>query len=150
FVLRGTCFFTDKIANVVAGGAVGVLVYTDEARPDAIVMSVGSATLPAMMVSNGDGIRIKKQLAKASSTATLDFTVQPTSVDPDKLANFSAQGPNVNGSIKPDLVAVGTNVYTATQKFDTQGDVYDPSGYAVVDGTSLSSPIVAGAAALLK
>jgi len=150
FVLRGTCFFTDKIANIVAGGAVGALVYTDEARPDAIVMSVGSATLPAMMVSNGDGVRIKQQLAKASATATLDFTLQPTAVDPDKLADFSAQGPDVDGSIKPDLVAVGTNVYTATQKFDTKGDVYDPSGYALVDGTSLSSPIVAGAAAMLK
>jgi hypothetical protein len=150
FILRGTCFFSDKIANVLAGGAVGALVYTDEARPDAIVMSVGSATLPAMMVSNGDGVRIKQQLAKASSTATLDFTLQPTPVDPDKLADFSAEGPNVDGSIKPDLVAVGTNVYTATQKFDTKGDVYDPSGYALVDGTSLSSPIVAGAAALLK
>ncbi|HET9320581.1 MAG TPA: S8 family serine peptidase, partial [Bryobacteraceae bacterium] len=44
-VLRGVCFFTDKLNNVQAGGAVGALVYTDAARPDAIIMSVGSATL---------------------------------------------------------------------------------------------------------
>ena len=59
-VLRGVCFFTDKLNNVQAGGAVGALVYTDAARPDAIIMSVGSATLPAMMVSNGDGVKIKR------------------------------------------------------------------------------------------
>jgi minor extracellular serine protease Vpr len=150
-VLRGTCFFTDKLNNVHAGGAVGALVYTDAARPDAIVMSVGTATLPAMMVSNADGVKVKHQLSGgANITATLDFNLQAVSVDPDKLADFSAEGPNVDGSIKPDLVAVGMNVYTAAQNTDSKGDLYDPSGYSVVDGTSFSSPIVAGAAALLK
>ena len=150
-ILRGTCFFTDKIANIVAGGAVGALVYTDQARPDAIIMSVGTQTLPAMMVSYADGIRIKNHLAAHNAdTATLDFSRQPFSVDPDKLADFSAKGPNVDGSIKPDMVAVGMYVYTAAQKFDSQGDLYDASGYSQVDGTSFSSPIVAGAAALLK
>lgn len=150
-ILRGTCFFTDKIANVVAGGAVGALVYTDAARPDAITMDVGSQTLPAMMVSNADGVSIKQQLAAHSSeTATLDFSLQSFSVDPEKLADFSAKGPNVDGSIKPDMVAVGMYVYTAAQKFDSKGDLYDASGYSVVDGTSFSAPIVAGGAALLK
>jgi len=48
------------------------------------------------------------------------------------------------------MVAVGMYVYTAAQKSDSQGDLYDPSGYSLVDGTSFSSPIVAGGAALLK
>jgi hypothetical protein len=150
-ILRGTCFFTDKIANVVAGGAVGALIYTDQARPDAITMDVGAQTLPAMMVSYADGITIKNQLAAHNSeTATLDFSRQAFSVDPDKLADFSAKGPNVDGSIKPDMVAVGMYVYTAAQKFDAKGDLYDASGYSLVDGTSFSAPIVAGGAALLK
>jgi minor extracellular serine protease Vpr len=150
-ILRGTCFFSDKIAHVVAGGAVGALVYTDQARPDAITMDVGTQTLPAMMVSYADGISIKNHLAAHSSeTATLDFNLQPFSVDPDKLADFTAKGPNVDGSIKPDMVAVGMYVYTAAQKFDSKGDMYDASGYSLVDGTSFSSPIVAGGAALLK
>jgi minor extracellular serine protease Vpr len=150
-ILRGTCFFTDKIANVLAGGAVGALVYTDQARPDPIIMDVGTATLPAMMVSYPDGVSIKKQLAgNGSLTATLDFNLRAIAVDPDSLADFSAEGPNVDGSIKPDLVAVGTNVYTAAEKSDAKGDLYNPTGYGLVSGTSFSSPIVAGAAALLK
>ncbi len=150
-ILRGTCFFTDKIANAVAGGAAGALIYTDQARPDAITMDVGTEALPAMMVSYADGISIKNHLAAhRSDTATLDFNLQSFSVNPDALADFSANGPNVDGSIKPDLVAVGQYVYTAAQKFDSKGDLYDPSGYGFVDGTSFSSPIVAGGAALLK
>ncbi len=150
-VLRGTCLFSDKIANAAAAGAVGVLVYTDQASPTAIPMDVGTATLPAMMVSYSDGIKIKQQLAgKTKVTATLDFTLQAFSANPDQLADFSAEGPSVDGSIKPDLVAVGTDVYTAAETTDSQGEVYSANGYAIVQGTSLSSPIVAGAAALLK
>src|SRR5262249_55382418 len=102
-------------------------------------------------VSYADGISIKHQLAaQRSETATLDFTLQPLAVDPDSLADFSAKGPNVDGSVKPDMVAVGMYLYTAAQKFDAKGDLYDASGYSLVDGTSFSAPIVAGGAALLK
>jgi subtilisin family serine protease len=151
FILRGTCLFSDKIANVAAAGAVGVLVYTDQASPTAITMEVGTETLPAMMVSYSDGISIKQQLAgKAKVTATLNFTLQAFSVNPDQLADFSAEGPNVDGSIKPDLVAVGMYVYTAAETTDSQGELYNAQGYVFADGTSYSSPIVAGAVALLK
>ncbi len=60
---------------------------------------------------------------------------------------------------KPDLVAVGGNensvsftgsMYLATQSYDPLGDMYSADGYANADGTSFSTPLVAGAAALVK
>jgi len=56
----------------------------------------------------------------------------------------------VDSGIKPDLMAVGENIYVATQTADANGDMYDATGYILVDGTSFSTPLVAGAAALLK
>ncbi len=53
----------------------------------------------------------------------------------DQVADFS----NRSGAL--DLVAPGVNMPVAVPTF------YDPSGYATFDGTSFSSPLVAGAAA---
>jgi minor extracellular serine protease Vpr len=148
-ILRGVCTFEQKLDNAQQAGAVAALVYTDQVRPTAIPMAVGAATLPAEMVSYNDGIAIESGIS-ASTTATLDFSLRPNSTSPDALASFSATGPNPDGAIKPDLVAVGTNIYTAAQSFDPKGDLYAPGGYGVFDGTSFSSPLVAGAAALIK
>jgi subtilisin family serine protease len=148
-VLRGVCTFEQKLGAVQQAGAVAALVYTDQARPDPIPMSTGAATLPAEMVSYSDGLTIKQGLTGTAS-ATLDFSLHANYAQPDALAQFSSIGPNVDGAIKPDVVAVGTNIYTAAQKLDASGALYDPSGYGVFDGTSFSTPIVAGAAALVK
>jgi minor extracellular serine protease Vpr len=68
-----------------------------------------------------------------------------------RLAYFTSHGPTLDGRIKPDLVAPGDNVMSPRSRFD---DYY--GHYFIVDtntlsfsGTSASSPIVAGAAALL-
>jgi minor extracellular serine protease Vpr len=150
-ILRGICNFSVKLANAQTAGAVGAVVYTDQARPEAITMDVQGASLPAMMVSYNDGTSIRKQLAAESTVSVaMDFALQAFSVDPDQLASFSSAGPNVDGSIKPDLVAVGQYVYTAAETSDAKGELYSANGYAFVDGTSYSSPIVAGSAALIK
>jgi subtilisin family serine protease len=57
------------------------------------------------------------------------------------IASFSSYGPTVDGRIKPDLVAQGTAVRCA--------DPEDSSRYTQANGTSLSCPLVAGAAALV-
>ena len=148
-ILRGTCTFEEKLNSAQRAGAVAALVYTDQARPDPIGMAVGAATLPAEMISYQSGIDIKQRLG-APLTATLTFTLGPVYTSPDKLADFSSKGPNLDSAIKPDLVAVGMNVYTAAQKSDSRGPLYDANGFTIVDGTSFSSPMVAGAAAVLK
>src|ERR1035438_10455199 len=52
--------------------------------------------------------------------------------------------------LKPELVAPGTNIYTATQKFDPNADTYNATGYTTVNGTSYAVPFVAGVAAMAK
>ncbi len=56
-------------------------------------------------------------------------------------SSFSSVGPTVDGRIKPDLMAMGSGVYVAGSS--------SPTSYGYVDGTSLSCPILAGAAALV-
>ena len=139
-ILRGVCTFETKIDNAQHAGAVAVIVYTDAARPDPLTMSVGAATLPAALVSYQDGAALKQQLAGGSFPVTIDFTIHASPVSPNQLSTFSSRGPNSDLGIKPDMVAVGQSVLTATLN----------SGFVVEDGTSFSAPMVAGAAALLE
>ena len=146
-VLRGTCTFETKINNAAQGGAVAVLVYAAANSPDPIGMATGAATLPASMVSNATGVALKGQIASGSLTGTLVFTMQPLSVDPNRISGYSSVGPNVDSGVKPDLIAVGESMSTAKPVLN-DGSASD--GYVVESGTSFSSPMVAGAAALLK
>src|SRR6185369_10792284 len=131
--------------------AIAALIYTQQSQPDPITMAIGSAALPASMIGYAAGIDFLERLKQNPSlTATLTFTVGPVMAPADGLVDFSSKGPSVDLSIKPDLAAVGTNFYTAAQTFDRRGGLYDPNGYTLTQGTSFSSPLLAGAAAVLK
>jgi minor extracellular serine protease Vpr len=73
-------------------------------------------------------------------TVTLTFTPGPIAVSANHLTGFSSRGPNADNGIKPDMIAVGESVYTADLD----------SSFIVESGTSFSTPMVAGAAALLE
>ncbi|MEU5397736.1 S8 family serine peptidase [Streptomyces sp. NPDC005963] len=65
----------------------------------------------------------------------------------DTLASFSSVGPRVGGgTIKPDVTAPGVDISAAA----ASGTTADGTGYATSSGTSMATPHVAGAAALLK
>jgi len=152
-ILRGVCYFEVKLNNAQKAGATAAVIYTDADRPAAdFVMSVGEATLPAMLVSYQDGVDIKKRLVENPDLAgTLRFRPSPFPINPRRVASFSSRGPNSDLTVKPDLVAVGTWLHVATQKSNADEEtMYDPSGYITESGTSFATPIVAGAAAALK
>ena len=60
-----------------------------------------------------------------------------------KISSFSSPGPTYDGRIKPEVCALGVNDRVAVNRTDGS------DGYSLSSGTSFSTPLVAGVAALL-
>ncbi|HXA65393.1 MAG TPA: S8 family serine peptidase [Bryobacteraceae bacterium] len=149
-IMRGTCTFEQKVNNAAAGGAVAAIIYVQPSQTP-IHPSIGAATLPTVLLGNSDGVALMAAVdTTPSTTVTVTFDGIAYPEDPRVLASFTSRGPNYDYSIKPDLVAVGTDVYMATQSLDPTGQLYSQSGYIVANGTSFSSPLTAGAVAVLR
>jgi serine protease AprX len=68
------------------------------------------------------------------------------------IACFSSRGPTKDGRIKPDVVAPGTNIVSTRSRFPNASHLwgdYD-STYIYAGGTSMATPLAAGAAAVTR
>jgi minor extracellular serine protease Vpr len=146
-IRRGTCDFNVKINNAQAAGATGAIVYQPSGGGAPIPMlGLVDTGIPAVMVSDSDGAALQ-----GAGQATIDPTLAAQPVTASVVAPDSSRGPAIgDSSIKPELVAVGTGIYTATQTSDPSGDLYNASGYIAVSGNSFAAAMAAGAAALVK
>ncbi|HOU43884.1 MAG TPA: S8 family serine peptidase [Anaerolineaceae bacterium] len=149
-IRRGTCTFSEKINTAAAAGASGVLIFTDDRAPGA--MSVSGTTIPGVMldIPGTFGQEIADWVA-AQTDETVDisaFDALHSDEFGDIMADFSSRGPNTTFDLlKPDVSAPGMEILAAVSD-----GVIDPDGEAEFDllqGTSMSSPHDAGAAALL-
>jgi minor extracellular serine protease Vpr len=148
---RGTCYFSVKAGNAAAAGAVAVIVYNNVSPGLVSMDGLSSVSIPAVAISQSDGATLKQYVDSHSGTqVSIGSSITLQSVPTARIvSNFSSVGPNMDFTIKPDMVAVGENVYSAVPK-STSATLYDPTGYAVASGTSFSTPMVAGAAAALR
>ncbi|MBI3894793.1 MAG: S8 family serine peptidase [Acidobacteria bacterium] len=152
-IQRGCCTFAAKIQNAFEAGAIAVIIYNNQVGGAAITMDVGNATqIPAVMIGNREGLALEQLLATPGSGVNAFLGAQQTrvTIPANQKTNFSAIGPSTDFGIKPDLVAPGMNIYSATQRNDPSGDEYDSSGFRFANGTSFSTALVSGAAALVK
>ncbi|MBI3278231.1 MAG: S8 family serine peptidase [Acidobacteria bacterium] len=153
-ILRGECGRDVKVNHAQKAGAAGVVVYQWEGANSLFQMhDLLQTGIPAALIGHDNGRALKDYIASnAEARATLDPGLTEVSpVESDTIAYFSSQGPSIGESaIKPEVVAVGTDLYLATQRYDPNGELYDRAGYAVAQGTSFAAPAVAGIAALAK
>jgi minor extracellular serine protease Vpr len=153
FVKRGTCTFYTKVVNASDAGAKAVVVYNNEGIALIGMGGLGATAIPAVMISNPDGLTLRQYIASNSATAQVAIdnanTPHLASGQAKIISDFSGIGPGTDFSIKPDLVAVGEDVYSATSSTAINSPLYDASRFTGAMGTSFSTPMVAGAAAVL-
>lgn len=142
-IRRGGCTFHIKSLNAQAAGAIGVVLYNNVAgRFSATVAGTPAITIPVVTISNTEGALIDSRLA--AGAVDLTWTDQSGSfINPTGglISSFSSYGLAPDLSVKPDLGAPGGLIFSTYP--------LELGGYATLSGTSMSSPHVAGAVALL-
>ncbi|WP_334062114.1 S8 family serine peptidase [Alteromonas genovensis] len=138
---RGVCGFVNKVANAEAAGAAFVIVANNVEGDGAFVMG-GTPAEPiginSVMISKEDGDALKASIEAGSAMFAFDSVLV---AKPGAIATFTSRGPSLDGLLKPEITAPGTAIDTAA--------VGTGDGTSPISGTSFSSPITAGAVAML-
>lgn len=134
------CASGARRTNALAAGAIGVI-FVDEA-----FLNLGaSGTSWSMRFSDWD--TVEAGWDPSSATTSIDVSSQVFPGTGDVLAGFSLRGPRLIGTqgiVKPDITAPGVDILAV----GAEGAV-GANGVYLNSGTSMSSPHMAGAAALL-
>lgn len=151
---RGTNARVDKSLAVLNAGGVGMVMVDNGGGLVAEAHSV-----PTVHVTAADGAAIKAYAQTAGATADISQFYIGTTAAPI-MANFSSRGPNQGDAnvLKPDVTAPGVDVIAQVTPALSQaerdavaaGTLVPGPEWASYQGTSMSSPHVAGVALLLK
>jgi subtilisin family serine protease len=141
---RGTYGRVEKGKNVLLAGAGGYILANTADFGEALVTD--NHCLPASHIGERDGDNLREWLASGSGHG--GAISDPHFVEADRFADHiqltSSRGPGlppVEDVLKPNLIAPGYRIFAATE---------NGQQYTYLSGTSMASPHVAGAGALVK
>jgi minor extracellular serine protease Vpr len=145
-IRRGTCTFHVKSLNAQNAGAIAVVLYNN--APGLFAATVAGSppiTIPVVSVSDADGVDLSGRIPTALDS-TVDITwTDETGIFPNPtgglVSSFSSYGLNAELDLHPDIGAPGGLIKSTWPM--------EKGGITTISGTSMSSPHVAGAAALL-
>ncbi|MFC6155943.1 S8 family serine peptidase [Kribbella jiaozuonensis] len=141
---RGVNARVDKSLQVKNAGGIGMILLN--LTPSTLDSDLHS--VPTVHLDDKAAPEVKAYVSgTANPTATISAGT-PVRVTAPMVAASSSRGPSPAGNgdlLKPDVMAPGTNVLAATTAFSAAG-----GEYAFMSGTSMSTPHIAGIAAVLK
>jgi len=142
---RGDIARVQKAKNVAAGGAGGYVLANIPGGASFLADDI--YVIPGIHIVANDGDSLKTWLSTGNDhTATINGTngaIGINSASADIVAGFSSRGPNpsAGGVLKPSVSAPGVSILAAAI-----GEI----DYTFKQGTSMSSPHVAGASVLIR
>ena len=141
---RGVTARVNKSLAVQQAGGVGMILV----NPSANSLNADFHFVPTVHLQNTDRVAVKAYAATAGATATINQATIVFNAPAPFTASFSSRGPLLAGGgdlLKPDVIAPGQDILAAVAPPNNAGRDFD-----LYSGTSMSSPHVAGLAALLK
>ena len=139
-ISRGTTSFPDKQALAQAKGAIGCIIYNNTAGMFAMQIHDGEGHIPCVSVSKAAGEALKAAPVKELTVCDADTK---EFISDTMMSDFSSWGVTPDLKLKPEITGVGGNIYSATHP-SISGSYY---GY--MSGTSMVTPQVAGAMAIM-
>ena len=143
---RGDFARVTKSATVAAAGGVAMIHANTDGGATDIAPDLHS--VPTVHVVAADGNAIKAYIAANGGVGTAYLTPGEQVVQGGgDVAGFSSRGPLLASTdlLKPDIMAPGVDIIAATSPIGSGGE-----NYASLQGTSMSSPHIAGLAAVVK
>jgi hypothetical protein len=122
-------------------GAVGVIFV------DVAYLNLGAASTSWSMLRS-DWDNIEAAYTAATATASVDINARGYAGEPDVVAGFSFRGPRLvggQGIVKPDITGPGVDILAVGAS-----NAVGANGVYLNNGTSMSAPHLAGAAALMR
>jgi minor extracellular serine protease Vpr len=142
-VFRGGCALVTKEIRALYGGAIGMVLVNNRSGEAATI----PLDIPAGTISDLDGARLRDFLVSVGGNAAVRFSFAKHELHPGRggtITFFSSAGPTPLGHLmKPDVTAPGGEILSSTLP------EFAGAPFASFDGTSMATPHVAGAAALL-
>ncbi|KAG8756358.1 hypothetical protein FRC11_005399 [Ceratobasidium sp. 423] len=138
-IRRGTCLFDTKINNTAAAGGRQFLIYDNVDEP---LFGIPAGQYPAALISQANGVFLVQQAIPRNLTVSFpnaSFTVANPAGGLVSL--FSSYGPSYDMYLKPAITAPGDSIPSTWP--------VNMGSWELASGTSMATPFVAGAAALL-
>lgn len=139
-ISRGDITFVEKQINAQAAGATVVVIYNNVDNSAYINMATDSSIkIPVVFITKEDADILKNGPLSEATISFNNKVVNLANPEAATMSSFTSWGPAPNLEFAPQITAPGGNIYSTLNN----------NSYGSMSGTSMSSPHVAGATALI-